>query len=298
MPYAPSSLLALTCLSTLTFSPQAPDAAATASPWVRAHWSSALEAAQSEARASRKPLLVLVVPSDLAAARTRGEFLAEVLEAADEEFLIDLACCEVVCAPASELHRLTPELLLPADPLAVLFTYGEHAFAARSVHVAPYSDLARVGVSDGAVTDCELACQRALQHLIRAAGSREALAAEQRGGRAEQADGVLAGVRAGASLPAWLADRWAPLLAEFAAGREIQAGFVRERLLAVARRELLEEPPRGSAWGRQEGFDYQLDGQRSIGTSQPRGIGYTTEPVRRFLSFYAGAEFERTSEMK
>ncbi|MBM3976011.1 MAG: hypothetical protein FJ299_03345, partial [Planctomycetes bacterium] len=247
MPHASSSLLALTCLSTLTLGPQAPDAAATAPAWVRALWGSALEAAQAEARASRKPLLVLVVPSDIAAARTRGEFLAEVLEAADEEFLIDLACCEVVCAPASELHRLTLELLLPADPLAVLFIYGDNAFAARSVHVAPYSDLARVGVSDGVVFDCEQACQRALQHLIRAAGSREALAAEQRGGRAEQADGMLAGVRAGASLPAWLADRWAPLLAEFAAGKEIQAGFVRERLLAVARRELLEEPPRGSA---------------------------------------------------
>jgi hypothetical protein len=152
-----------------------------ASPWVRAHWGSALEAGLADARASRKPLLVLVVPSDLAAARTRGEFLGEVLEAADEEFLIDLACCEVVCAPASELHRLTTELLLPADPLAVLFTYGEHSVAARSVHVAPYSDLARVAESEGVVVDCERACQLALQQLIRTAGSREALAADAPG---------------------------------------------------------------------------------------------------------------------
>jgi hypothetical protein len=296
MPYAPSSLLALTCLSSLTLGPQAPNASTAASPWVRAQWISALEAAQAEARASRKPLLVLVVPSDLTAARTRGELLGHVLELADEEFLLDLASCELACAPTSELYRLTLELLLPADPLAVLFTYGDHAFAARSVHVAPYSDLARVGASESVVLDCEQACQRALQQLIRAAGSREALAAEQRGARPEQAEGILAGLREGATLPAWLADRWAPLLAEFAAGTHSR--FVRERLLAVARRELLEEPPRGSAWARQDGFVFHLDGQRSIDTCPPCGMGHTTEPARRFLSFYAGAEFERIGQTK
>jgi hypothetical protein len=72
--------------------------------------------------------------------------------------------------------------------------------------------------------------------------------------------------------------------------------FVRERLLAVARRELLEEPPRGAAWVLQRGFVYDLDGRRSIFTCPPRGVGHVTQDARRFLSFYAGTEFERLDQ--
>lgn len=261
--------------------------------WPRAQWISAIATAQAEARATGKPLLVLVVPEEPAAARTRGELLGAVLERADEEFLIDLACCEVACAPVSELHRLTGELLLPADPLALIAEYDSGMlFGARAVRVAPYSDLARV-CKDG-LTDCEGACQRALQQLIRGDGGRAGIAARQRESDAAELPGVLAGVRGGASLPTWLVDRWAPQLAELAEPVDVpQRAFVRERLLAVVRRELLEEPPRGAAWAIQRGFVYELDGQRSVDTCPPCGMGHVTKDARRFLSFYAGTEFER-----
>ncbi|TAJ11199.1 MAG: hypothetical protein EPO68_14710 [Planctomycetota bacterium] len=272
--------------------------------WPRAQWISALGAAQAEARASRKPLLVFVVPDELGAARVRGELLGAVLERADEEFLIDLACCEVACAPASELHRLTGELLLPIDPLAVLAEYDANLFAARSIRVAPYTELAR-----GELADCETACQRALQQLIRGDGGRAGIAARQREANATELPGVLAGVRDGASLPTWLVDRWAPQLAELAEPAEpnaptvpptpaesdaaAQRSFVRARLLATARREYIEEPPRGSAWAIQQGFVFELDGQRSIDTCPPCGMGHVTADAKRFLAFYGGTEFER-----
>lgn len=275
--------------------------------WPRAQWVSALGAAQAEARASRKPLLVLVVPEELGAARTRGELLGAVLERADEEFLIDLACCEIACAPVSELHRLTAELLLPMDPLAVIAEYDASPFAARAIRVAPYSDLARVGEVE--VVDCETACQRALQELIRGDGGRAGIAARQREANAAELPGVLAGVREGASLPTWLVDRWAPQLAELAAPAEPVAPvtpptpdesadaarrtFIRERLLATARREFIDEPPRGSAWAIQQGFVFTLDGQRSIDTCPPCGMGHVTKDAKRFLAFYGGTEFDR-----
>jgi hypothetical protein len=312
----PIRIAAPLCLGLLTFAaPQAPTAGVRLPPqadaWPRAQWISALGVAQAEARAAGKPLLVLVAPDERGAARTRGELLGATLERADPEFLIDLACCEVACAPLSELHRLTFELLLPSDPLAVLFEYDAGVlFAASAVRVAPYSDLARVSKDE--LVDCETACQRALQQLIRGDGGRAGIAARQREANASEWPGVLAGVRAGASLPAWLVDRWAPQLAELAGVPEpvapsrtptppeaIEAAmraFVRERLLAVARRELLEEPPRGAAWVLQRGFVYDLDGQRSIFTCPPRGVGHVTQDARRFLSFYAGTEFERLDQ--
>jgi hypothetical protein len=286
-----SCLLALACLTSLSMGPRQPVIVKASDPWPRAQWISALSAAQAQARASRKPLLVLVVPEDLAAARTRGELLGAVLERADEEFLIDLACCEVACAPASELHRLTADLLLPADPLALLVEYDASLFSARSIRVAPYADLLRVGAPEGAILDCEQACQRALQQLIRAAGGRAGLAERQRESEAEELPGILAGVRAGASLPTWLVDRWAPQLAEFVDAAAPRP-FVRARLLATARREYLEEPPRGAAWVRKLGFVYELDGQTSIDTCPPCGMGHVTEKAQRFLSFYGGTEFE------
>jgi hypothetical protein len=73
------------------------------------------------AQRSGKPLLVLVVPATDEHKWQRGQAFGEVLNHGGQQVMVELAMCEVICAPMSAVRQLAPQTpAAPAEPLMIL----------------------------------------------------------------------------------------------------------------------------------------------------------------------------------
>lgn len=89
-----------------------------------------IDAARREATRVGKPLLVALVPDAARGGKARGEFWGQVFSVGGEELLADLALCELVFHPYSNLRALADEGgsdIEESDFAVLLETDGSHA---------------------------------------------------------------------------------------------------------------------------------------------------------------------------
>lgn len=231
--------------------------------------SAGLRSALARARASGKPLAVLIVPDSSAERRTRGAWTADWLLAAGDALLADLALCEVACAPAAAVSALAPSV---GCDRSALLAWIEPAGAepragvlAREPRRAPEPSVAERRAVYGHLHD---RIQAALYPSARAAQQR-ASAAWVRLSESDVAT-VQERLRAPHTLCLDLVDRAAAWLRDLAGARpaDVRAA-VELRLARAARARLIDRPIAGTAWEQASALDERLDWMQFAGRGLP-----------------------------
>lgn len=213
---------------------------------------SPLQAALRAARASGKPVLVIVIPEDEGERHRRGGVWGELLNHGSEEGLARLALCEVVCASNAEVRAMKAIAGVPSiEPFALLI----EKMRARPV---------RVDVGKLQPVDFTMEAMAAYEGLAKA--------------RIVRVEAALAKALA----PSGAALGWP--------SREVgERRAARIAALAKdARQRLLLTPPRGTRWASSGGCGLTIEGE-DCDVRVACGMARVPEISRRFLYFFSEA---------
>jgi hypothetical protein len=237
-----------------------------------------------------KPLLVLVIPTNDEQKRGRGHVFGEALNHGGQGLYLDLALCEIVCAPVAQVSKQLKDTKVEGEPLLLLVeTDGATARVVPIDADVPYQDAV---LSEGAEKADEAAKQRveklsaALRKAV--APSREVLAS--RAALAEKRlppedvqflhNVIAAKVR-------WTdkdLDRGAAIV-RFAWEDPARPNpALLEHLAAAAEKRVTGSPPPGAKWAKESGCGTEVEG----GTTEAVacGMGYVPKISQRFLWFF------------
>lgn len=233
-------------------------AGAAAPGWIAAAFSGAdswtlspLRAALRAARATGKPVLVIVIPEDEADRYQRGAVWGELLNHGSEEGLARLALCEVVCATHAEVRAVKAIADVPSiESFALLI----EDLRARPVRV-DVGQLQPAGFTPEEIAKYEALAKARI-------------------------------VRIEAALAAALARNEAAL-----GWPSTEAGDRRARIAALAedaRQRLQLAPPRGTRWASSSGCGLTIEGE-DCDARVACGMACVPEISRRFLYFFSEA---------
>ncbi len=233
------------------------------------------------AEETRKPLLVLAIPSDATEAYHRGAAFGEWLNHGGDTALALLAEVELACASAAELQLLTGN---PA-PEPALFWLFDGATTAH--HVALQHAKFSKGGGDNVALDAAIDRRiLALTKLLKAALAPGAASRAKRSveGLSDAHKALLAG-EAIATAPLMVVDRRAAWL-NHERGEEVA---VRQRLAAAARERVVTARVPGSHWVNGGGCGEHIEGipegeQEMVDC----GMGFVPDRSARFLRFWTG----------
>jgi len=255
-----------------------------------------LRVAWSAARASGRPLLVVLIPSDPARYNRAGERWGAILNSGSQAVLADLALCVVVCAKLREVHEVfgNSEYMPFRETDAVLvepatgvpsslefdlvdfetepFPYGrtpevDFETVVRERLVPAEQDL-RAAIAADVETlerrehEAELALGAARVNAIRT--SLETTAGPTQGD-AELAPAV---VRLAAERTPARRDEWTALLA------------------SVTQKSIVDAPPQGAAWATSFGCGVTVEGRPEESCGIACGMAMNSAVSSRFLYFY------------
>ncbi|HEX5136460.1 MAG TPA: twin-arginine translocation signal domain-containing protein [Planctomycetota bacterium] len=237
-----------------------------------------------------KPLLVLVIPKNDEQKRGRGHVFGEALNHGGNDLYLDLALCELVCAPVPEVTKQLKDVKVNGEPLMLLVETGGGAARVVPVDVdVRYEN----GYRDGTENADEAAKQRVekVAAALRAAiaPDRETLAA--RAALAEKrlpADDVRAIRNALAAKIMWsdeLLDRGAAIVRLAKETPDVaKQNALLERLAAVAKKRVTGAPPPGAKWAKECGCGTEIDGGEPEAIAC--GMGFVPKISQRFLWFF------------
>jgi len=234
-----------------------------------------------------KPLLVLVIPKNDEQKRGRGHVFGEALNHADQGLYLDLALCEIVCAPVLEITKQLKGVKIKGEPLMLLVE--TEADAARVVPVdadARYENVYEIDKAEEAAKQRIEKVAAALRAAV--APNREMLAA--RAALAEKrlpAEDVQAIRNTLAAKIKWsdtLIDRGAAIVRLVAEDPNATAPALLERLAAIVEKRITAAPPPGAKWAKECGCGTEVEGGEPEAVAC--GMGFVPEISQRFLWFF------------
>lgn len=258
---------------------------------------SLLRKAARRAMGRGKPLLILVIPADKNLQYQRGKRLGALLNHGGRETLLDLALCELVCAPVALLPKHLGVTHKGADPTLLLVEFGKGRPRLQPL-VVPYLPLKFTGRPSSQKERAERQEKQIRLDLQRLhAALHKALAADPGAvaHRADQVRGKLAAderelfesfVAGGGKLDEGQTLHFAALIRMAALGEKDPARRKRllDRLVAAARQQILKQAVPGSRWARSNGCGMSIEGEEHVGALC--GMGFVPPLARRFLHLY------------
>jgi hypothetical protein len=236
-----------------------------------------------------RPLLVLVIPKNDEQKRGRGHVFGEALNHGDKGFYLDLALCEIVCAPVPEITKQLKGAKVKGEPLMLLVeTEGATARIVPVDADARYEGVYRDGIdkADGAAKQRIEKVAAALRSAV--APSRETLAsraalAEKRL-PAEDVQAIRDALAAKTEGSDDLLDRGAAIVRFAAEDPEAMKPALLDRLAALAKKRVTAGPPAGAKWAKECGCGTDVEGEEPEAVAC--GMGFVPEISQRFLWFF------------
>jgi len=236
-----------------------------------------------------KPLLVLVIPKGDEQKRGRGHVFGEALNHGGKGLYLDLALCELVCAPVAQVTKQLKDVKVKGEPLMLLVETGGTTAGVVPVDAdIRYEDVGydKMDKADEAAKQRVEKVAAALREVV--APTRDALAsraalAEKRLPAADvnAIRDALAGKTKGSDD---LLDRGAAIVRLAAEDPEAGKPAILDRLAAVAEKRVTGAPPPGAKWAKECGCGTDVEGEEPEAVAC--GMGFVPEISQRFLWFF------------
>lgn len=253
------------------------------------------------ARGLGKPTLVFVVPAEARDRPERRQLFGQYLNLCDDDALLDLALCEVLCAAQADLAVHVPEAAKAEDPLMVLVgRRGKVEFVKDDLPDLLPLPFGRDEAEFTKSIEARVATLAGRVHAL-VAPDRQAIAlhavdAETSLGE-ERVERVRRALESSDELEPALADAAAALLLEVPA-TDLRAPALRSAVLEGVRARLREGPPFGANWASSSGCGstieevpeghpaYRADAPPPQSFLMACGMAHVPAVSERFLSFW------------